>query len=144
MRIRSVFAPYLFVYGEVTVKNTAIRNYRPGDTLVFWQEHESKFPILTYILQDYYGIQYYYAIPASNTTVERLFSSSKNTASDRRTRVATEKDIMLLQKNLSMLKNFRKASVNEIVDIQLKRKIAESSSSTSVQNEEQNSCSNEN
>jgi hypothetical protein len=58
---------------------------------------------------------------------------------DRRTRLGTEKinKLLFLQKNLSMLKNWDKTSINEVVDAQRKRKPAESSSSTSVQNQEQ-------
>ncbi len=43
---------------------------------------------------------------------------------------------LVLKKNLSVLKSFDKISVNEVVDIPLKRKTAESSSSTPVQNQE--------
>ncbi|CAF4950585.1 unnamed protein product [Rotaria socialis] len=49
-----------------------------------------------------------FAIPASNTTVERLFSSSKNTVTDRRTSLSGKKD--------------KDASINN--KEQLKRKIS--------------------
>ncbi len=46
------------------------------------------------------------AIPASNTSVERLFSSSKIMIGDRRTRLGAEKvdKLMFLRKNLTSLK----------------------------------------
>ncbi len=81
----------------------------------------------------------YYAIPVSNTVVERLFPSSKNTISDRRTELDAERvnKLLFLQKKLLMLKSFHKTPENEVVDIQLKRKTAEPSSSTSFQDQEQ-------
>jgi len=47
------------------------------------------------------------AIPAANTSVERLFSSTKITVGDRRTKLGAEKldNLMFLQKNLRPLKN---------------------------------------
>lgn len=46
------------------------------DVLLFWKKNEKSFPILSSIVCDLF------AIPASNTIVERLFSSSKNTVTD--------------------------------------------------------------
>jgi hypothetical protein len=114
--------------------NLNIQLNEDDDILMFWLQHKSKFPILTSIVHDYY------AIPQSNIIVERLFSSSKNTISARRTRLGAEKvnKLLFLQKNLLVLKSFDKTTVNEVVDMQLKRKTTEpSSSSTSLQNEEQ-------
>jgi len=114
--------------------NLNIQLNEDDDILMFWLQNKSKFSILTSIVQDYY------AIPASNIIVERLFSSSKNTISDRRTRLAVEKvnKLLFLQKNLLVLKGFDKTVVNEVVDMQPKRKTPEpSSSSTSFQNKEQ-------
>ncbi len=65
--------------------NLNIQLNEDDNVLIFGLQHQSKFPILTSIVQDYY------AIPASNTIVERLFSSPKNTISDRRTRLGVEK-----------------------------------------------------
>jgi hypothetical protein len=72
--------------------NLNIQLNEDDDILVFWQQNRSKFPILTSIVQDYYSI------PASNTIVERLFSSSKNTVSDKRTRLGTEKEFVGTEK----------------------------------------------
>ncbi|CAF3332432.1 unnamed protein product [Rotaria socialis] len=47
------------------------------DILLFWKNHEKSFPTLSEIVRDLY------AIPASNTIVERLFSASKNIVTDR-------------------------------------------------------------
>ncbi len=92
--------------------NLNVQLNEDDDILLFWQQHQSKFPILTSIVRDYY------AIPASNTIVERLFSSSKNTVGDRRTRLGTEKinKLLFLHKNLLVLKSFDKTSVNEVID----------------------------
>ena len=55
-----------------------------------------------------------YAIPASNTIVKRLFSSSKNTVTARRTNLAAEKinKLLFLQKNLACLRQ-----INEEISI---------------------------
>ncbi|CAF2058642.1 unnamed protein product [Rotaria magnacalcarata] len=47
------------------------------DVLLFWKENIELFPILSSMVCDLF------ATPASNTTVEKLFSSSKNTVTDR-------------------------------------------------------------
>ncbi|CAF4837251.1 unnamed protein product, partial [Rotaria sp. Silwood2] len=64
--------------------------------LEFWLQQKSKFPVLFSIVQDFY------AVPASNTTIERLFSSSKNTITDKRSSLGAEKlnQLLFLQKNL--------------------------------------------
>ncbi|CAF4924712.1 unnamed protein product [Rotaria socialis] len=66
-----------------------------------------------------------FAIPASNTTVERLFSSSKNTVTDRRTSLSGKRgnELLFLQKNLLSLQRIDKdASIRN--KEQLKRKIS--------------------
>ncbi|CAF4487805.1 unnamed protein product [Rotaria sp. Silwood2] len=55
------------------------------DVLLFWKRHSKSFPILSMIARDLF------AIPASNTIVERLFSASKNIVTDRRTSLAEAK-----------------------------------------------------
>ena len=47
------------------------------DVLLFWKRNAKSFPLLSSIVRDLF------AAPASNTSEERLFSSSKNTVSDR-------------------------------------------------------------
>ena len=73
--------------------------HEKDDVLMFWKEHSTKFPMLSSIVRDLY------AIPASNTIVERLFSSSKNTVTDRRTNLAAEKinKLLFLQKKSCFL-----------------------------------------
>jgi hypothetical protein len=77
------------------------------DVLLFWKENAKIFPILSSIVRDLF------AIPASNTTVERLFSSSKNTVTDRRTSLAAEKlnKLLFLQKNLFSLSRTNEETV---------------------------------
>ncbi|CAM2723846.1 unnamed protein product [Rotaria socialis] len=66
--------------------------------LLFWKENTELFPILSSMVHDLF------AIPASNTTVERLFSSSKNTVTDRRTSLSEKKDKDPSIKNKEQLK----------------------------------------
>ena len=63
------------------------------------------------------------AIPAANTSVERLFSSTKIIIGDRRTRLGAEKidKLMFLQKNLISLKQMFD-SKNDLTTITSKRK----------------------
>lgn len=71
------------------------------DLLSFWRQKRNDFPNIARIARKVL------AIPASNTSVERLFSSTKTTVGDRRTKLGTEKidKLMFLQKNLNPLKN---------------------------------------
>ncbi|CAF3827344.1 unnamed protein product [Rotaria sp. Silwood1] len=79
------------------------------DVLLFWKENAKKFPVLSSIVRDLF------LISASNTSVERLFSSSKNTIADRRTSLAAEKvnKLLFFQKNL-----FSLAQINEELQMQ--------------------------
>ncbi|CAF3751948.1 unnamed protein product, partial [Rotaria magnacalcarata] len=74
------------------------------DVLLFWKNHEKFFPTLSKILRDLY------AISASNTFVERLFSASKNIVTDRRTSLGEEKlnKLLFLKRNLFTLKEIKK------------------------------------
>ena len=111
-----------------------VQLHENDDILLFWLQQKSKFPILFSIVQDFY------AIPASNTTVERLFSSSKNTITDKRTSLGTEKvnKLLFLQKNLTLLKKFDEKTTDEAAATETKRKMAEQPSSTvSFRNQEQ-------
>ncbi|CAF1550982.1 unnamed protein product [Rotaria sordida] len=69
------------------------------DVLLFWKENAESFPILLSMVCDLF------AIPASNMTLDRLFSSSNNTVTDRRTSLAAIKlnKLLFLQKNLFSL-----------------------------------------
>jgi hypothetical protein len=79
------------------------------DVFSFWKENEKSFPTLSTIVRELY------AIPASNTIVERLFSSSKNTVTDRRTRLSAEKvnKLLFLQKNLFTLKQIHEEKLKK-------------------------------
>ncbi|CAF3056674.1 unnamed protein product [Rotaria sp. Silwood2] len=70
------------------------------DVLSYWKQNEHLYPIIAYISRRIF------AIPASNTSVEHLFSTCKNTITDKQTRLGCEKlnKIMLLQKNMNILK----------------------------------------
>ena len=64
--------------------------------------------------------------------MERLFSSSKATISDRRTKIDAEKvnTLLFLQKNLSVLKKLDNVTTDEPTNLQQKRKTTETSSTT--------------
>lgn len=70
------------------------------DVFAFWKENSGSFPLLSLIVREIY------AIPASNTSVERLFSSSKNTVTDRRSSLSADRvnKLLFLQKNLFNLR----------------------------------------
>ncbi|CAF4164080.1 unnamed protein product [Rotaria sordida] len=76
------------------------------DVLDFWRKQQNSFPTLSLIARKFF------AIPASNTTVERLFSSSKLSVGERRTNLGGEKlnQLMFLQKNLVRLKERRQVN----------------------------------
>ena len=77
-----------------------IQDEEDDDILGYWREHQKLFPLISSIAR------VVLAIPASNTLVERLFSSCKNTIIDKRTRLGSEKlnKMMFLQKNMNILK----------------------------------------
>ncbi|CAF2941605.1 unnamed protein product, partial [Rotaria sp. Silwood2] len=76
------------------------------DVLDFWRKQQNSFPTLSLIARNIF------AIPASNTTVERLFSSSKLSVGERGTNLGSEKlnQLMFLQKNLVLLKELRQVN----------------------------------
>ncbi|CAF3483352.1 unnamed protein product [Rotaria sp. Silwood2] len=100
------------------------------DVLIFWKNNQNKFPILSSIVADIYSI------PASNTTVERLFSSAGYTISNRRTNLNPGKvnKLLFLNKNLLLLKELDRHR-QQLVSTQKKRKLpAKSTSSSSSSN----------
>jgi hypothetical protein len=68
--------------------------------LDYWAKHQHRFPNIHSLARKVL------AIPASNTEVERLFSCSKMTVTDYRTRLGAEKinKLTFLRKNLHSLK----------------------------------------
>ncbi len=79
------------------------------DILHFWSQNGHLFPTIAVIARDVL------AIPASNTSVERLFSKSKNMITDKRTRMGVEKidRLLFLKKNLDIFKNMFDKDPNE-------------------------------
>ena len=78
----------------------------------------------------------------TNTTIERLFSSSKNILIDKRTSLGAEKinKLLFLQKHLASLKKFDKYIINEAPTNGIKGKIADqdkTSIETASHNQEQ-------
>ncbi|CAF2041010.1 unnamed protein product [Rotaria magnacalcarata] len=69
------------------------------DILEYWKENQQSFPLITSNPRDIL------AIPAFNTSVERLFSSCKKNITDTPTKLGAEKlsKIMFLQKNMNIL-----------------------------------------
>ncbi|CAF1392444.1 unnamed protein product [Rotaria sordida] len=100
------------------------------DILGFWSYHNQSFPIISTIVRDIF------AIPASNTTVERLFSISKYTITDKRTRLGMEKinKLMFLRKNLNILKAIFDNQMGDKEQNQEKRKNDQSSNKSSDEN----------
>ena len=98
------------------------------DVLSFWQENRHTFPQLAKLAK------IICAIPASNTIVERLFSTAKYVITDKRTHLQSEKinQILFLQKNLKTLKQL------STHDVQRKRTV--SMSSTATVSSEESTC----
>ena len=120
---RSALSPF----DELTEYMTLDFQFKEDDDiLLFWLKYKMKFPTLFSI------VRHYYAIPASNTIVERLFSSSKSAITNRRTSLCTEKinRILFLKKNLKFLKEIDEQSMNEPGVTQIKRQTIEKSSHT--------------
>ena len=78
------------------------------DILTYWEEHSNYFPWIAAVARDVL------VIPASNTSVERLLLSSKNTISDKRTKLGTEKlnKLIFLQKNLFCLRPYPPSEID--------------------------------
>ena len=97
------------------------------DVLLYWREKQHQFPSLSNIARQIF------AIPASNTIVERLFSAAKNTVDEKRTNLGSEKinQLLFLQKNLTLLKQ---------IFHEKRRKRTISMSSTTTVSSEESSC----
>ena len=97
------------------------------DVLSHWKEKQRQFPRLSSIAKQIY------AIPTSNTIIERLFSAAKNTVSDKRINLGSEKpnQLLFIQKNYTSLKQLFHEN---------KRKRIISISSTTTASSEDPSC----
>jgi hypothetical protein len=104
-------------------------NHEHGDidVLNYWKEKQNIFPVLSSLAEQVF------AIPASNTIIERLFSASKNTVTEKRTNLASEKinQLLFLQKNYALLKQLFHEN---------KRKRTISMSSTTTMSSEDSTC----
>lgn len=101
------------------------------DVLSYWREKQKQFPVLSCIAKQIF------AIPASNTIAERLFSTSKNIISEKRTNLGSEKvnQLLFLQKNLTMLKQLFNENENR-----RKRTISMSSTNTVSSEDSTSTC----
>ncbi|CAF3517065.1 unnamed protein product [Rotaria sp. Silwood1] len=83
--------------------------------LQYWDANKSIYPNLARVAKKIL------AIPASNTSVERLFSDTGNTITDRRTRLDVDKinNLLFIKRNTRTLKE----NYAPVVDLSNKRKI---------------------
>jgi len=89
------------------------------DILSFWRQYKQTFPLIASVARDIL------AIPASNTSVERQFSTCKNTVTDKRTKLGSEKlnKLIFLKKNMSIFKeNFAVSDTKPSGSLNAKRK----------------------
>ena len=86
--------------GKYLISTSIILDEGADGILDCWREYQKLFSLISSIAS------VILAIPASNTLVERLFSSCKSTIIDKRTRVGSEKlnNMMFLQKSMNILK----------------------------------------
>jgi hypothetical protein len=78
--------------------------------LIYWKNNKSSYPTLAKIAKRILSI------PATNTSVERLFSDSGNTITNRRTRLQTSKvnQLLFIRRNLSVLRELFPPSIEQI------------------------------
>ena len=90
------------------------------NVLVYWNNNQSTYPILGSIARRVLSV------PATNTTIERLFSISGNTVTNRRTRLQTSKvnQLLFIRRNLMVLRELFPPS------LELMKKRKNSSAST--------------
>ncbi|CAF4055111.1 unnamed protein product [Rotaria sp. Silwood1] len=79
------------------------------NVLSYWNENKLIYPTLATIAQRVL------CIPATNTSVERLFSDSGNTITSRRTRLETSKvnQLLFIRRNLSLLRELFPPSIEQ-------------------------------
>ncbi|CAF1934265.1 unnamed protein product [Rotaria magnacalcarata] len=96
--------------------------------LLLWRQQQHSFPILSSMAK------VVCAIPASNTTIERLSSTAKNVVTEKITRLHCEKinQMLFLQKNMNILK--------ELLNSDFRRKRTASMSSTTTVSSEESTC----
>ncbi|CAF2068531.1 unnamed protein product [Rotaria magnacalcarata] len=80
------------------------------NVLIYWNNNKLVYPTLATIAQRVL------CIPATNTSVERLFSDSGNTITSRRTRLQTSKvnQLLFIRRNLSTLRELFPPSAEQL------------------------------
>jgi hypothetical protein len=83
---------------------------KDANVLSYWENNKSLYPVLATIAQ------HVLCIPATNTSVERLFSDSGNTITNRRTRLQTTKvnQLLFIRRNLSTLRELFPPSLEHL------------------------------
>ncbi len=78
--------------------------------LSYWNNNKSLYPTLAIIAQRVLSI------PATNTSIERLFSDSGNTITNRRTRLQTSKvnQLLFIRRNLSTLRELFPPAIQQL------------------------------
>ncbi|CAF0739060.1 unnamed protein product [Didymodactylos carnosus] len=79
--------------------------------LIYWKNNKSSYPTLAKIAKRILSI------PATNTSVERLFSDSGSTITNSRTRLQTSKvnQLLFIRRNLSVLRELFPPSIEQII-----------------------------
>jgi hypothetical protein len=95
-----------------TYLNSDLRLDENADLFKFWMEQRENFPQLFQLAKQVL------IIPASNTCVERMFSISGATITEKRTSLAIEKldKMIFLRKNLVYLRSLNETNGNELPD----------------------------
>jgi len=80
------------------------------NVLLYWDNNKPLYPVLATIAQ------HVLCIPATNTSVERLFSDSGNTITNRRTRLQTTKvnQLLFIRQNLFTLRELFPPSLEHL------------------------------
>lgn len=106
------------------------------DILLFWRQQQSLYPVLSSIAK------VVYAIPASNTIIERLFSKAKNVVTEKRTRLDCEKinQILFLQKNMKTLKELSNNEFRRKRTASMSSSTTTTSSSATTMSSEESAC----
>jgi hypothetical protein len=92
--------------------NSDLRFDENADLFEFWMQQRENFPQLFQLAKQVL------IIPASNTCVERMFSVSGATITEKRTRLTIEKidKMLFLNKNLAYLKSLHESNGKELAD----------------------------
>ncbi|CAF1530972.1 unnamed protein product [Adineta ricciae] len=80
------------------------------NVLIYWNDNKLLYPTLYQIAKRVLSI------PATNTSIERLFSDSGNTITNRRTRLQTSKvnQLLFIRRNVSLLRELFPPSIEQV------------------------------